>query len=253
MKKIIILIPCWNRVNVVKLVSKQLDIFYEANKDKVDIEVLWILSPEDPKCHEIARVFTDAKHTRTMELAPNNRLGEKLNIGIRKANDMGYDYLMNMGSDDLLHESLIDLYLPYMEKENKLFGLSNLYVYNQNGETMFFNNYNKPYVVGAARMIHREVIEKVIKEFGCLYEPTLRRAMDGNSANRMIKCGYVQTPINTGDFPMLVDIKAGTNINNYASVARTGFMRKLTKEVNRNVVEDVFPILKNLKRNELED
>jgi hypothetical protein len=129
-----------------------------------------------------------------------------------------YEYIMNFGSDDLLHSDAIDLYLPYLTMKVPLFGLKSLWFYEFDKLPFFFSYYNQDHIVGAGRMIHRTVIDKVKQRFGCMYEPDIKRGMDTMSAARMKECGFVQTLVESGRLPLLVDIKSTININSFDSV-----------------------------------
>lgn len=249
MKKpnIVIVIPCWGRTNVFRLVCKQLDIFYSKTIDKIDLTVLYIFSRNDIALQTIEYIYQIADHKRDFIFSENEMLGKKLNDGIEYAAKFDYDYIMNFGSDDLIHHSLIDMYLPLIKVNTPIFGVNKLYFYEKGLHPVFFSYYNQPHLVGAGRMIHRQVIDKVTEKHEGLYPPDIKRGMDTMSAMRMISCGFKQTTVDPGTFPMIVDIKSEVNINSFKSVAlnyhhnNTSFLSKI------DVLFEEFEVLKTYR------
>ena len=244
--KIAIVVPCWGRHEVVEIVAKQLDIFSVKTQQHIDTIVIYVFSPEDNDIEKLEEVFKKASHQRDKTYYPNKNLGAKLDSGIKFAKKYGYDYIMNFGSDDLLSPKIIEYYLPYIKSRCHIFGINQLYFYHPEHTPVLFKYYNQPNVIGAARMIHKTVINTVIKLYGGLYDPIINRGMDTMSAHRMLKCGYQQTIVDIADLTMLVDVKSDTNINSF---------EKITKEISRKteikskkkyskILENEFPILK---------
>lgn len=244
-KNIAIVIPCWMRPEILSLTIKQLNVLCEKTSDKVNITVIYSLSHEDPQIKEVIALLKLCKHKYIVVFSNNNLLGQKVNDAITIAISLDYDYIMNLGSDDLVHPNLIDLYLPFLEMEIPVFGLTSVWFY-KSGQTPFnFCDYNGDYLIGAGRMIHKKVIEKVIEKFGALYQPGINRGMDTHSAKRIIECGYNQIIVYDGNEPLIVDIKSDVNIHNYDAI-RSAKFSKTNSDIN---ILEYFPILKNNEQN----
>jgi glycosyltransferase involved in cell wall biosynthesis len=244
--KIIIIIPCWGRANVLKVVSNQLNVFCATNAAKINTTVLFILSPEDKDLKKHLRILEKANYTNEIIYTPNEWLGQKLNEGVEWAVKEGCDYIMNMGSDDLIHPAIINLYMPLIKKKCPLFGLNKLYFWDVSGNALHFSYYNNPHIVGAGRMIHLNAVKNVIERTGALYDKNINRCLDGNSATRMIACGYNQLTLDPGKFPMIVDIKCGVNINSY-KVIKNSLNRNGITNFDGKFLESVYPALKKIK------
>jgi hypothetical protein len=214
-KKVVIIIPCWKRAEVAGLVFKQFDVLFETTKSKIDLMVIYIFSLSDPELKELINHYKSSNHPRDYIYSANARLGQKINDGIDYASRYQYDYIMNSGSDDLIHPNIIDLYLPFINDKVLIFGLNKLYFHKQGEHPIFFSYYNTPHVIGAGRMIHKKVIQSVLKQYPGLYAPDINRGMDTMSAKRMHEFGFEQTVIDPGEFPMIVDIKSDVNINSF--------------------------------------
>ncbi len=99
--------------------------------------------------------------------ASNDQLGEKHNVGLRKAWTMKFDYFMQMGSDDLMSNKALDLYRKYFDQKLPFFGLSSLYIVN------FYTKETKEvhagHVFGAGRCISRKYFELASTLTECEY------------------------------------------------------------------------------------
>lgn len=245
--EIVIIIPCWGRSEVYGLVCKQLDLFCTANADKVNLTVLHIFSPEDEELEKLKYIFTYSDHNRRVILTSNRWLGQKLNDGIQYARRFNFDYIMNLGSDDLLHPGLIDLYMPEILAKTPVFGINKLYFHSKNEEPVFFSDYNEPNLVGAGRMIHKDVVLSVTRRIGGLYTPDKQRGLDTDSAKRMHKVGYEQKTINPGEFPYVVDIKSEVNINSFQRILNCVDSGKRVQKASISKLTKEFEILKKYK------
>lgn len=219
--KIVMIIPCWKRPEILSVVCKQLDFFYHETIDKIDLTVLYIFSNEDSDLDKLEEVYKNINHKADRIYSSNYYLGNKLNDGIEYASKFNYDYVMNMGSDDLIHPDIIDLYLPYIKYNIPFIGISSLYFYKKHEQVLFNHDYNNPYLVGAGRLIHISAVKNVIARFGTLYSTTLNRGLDTNSAKRLMECGYNPCSVYNGDFPYVIDIKSSININTIDKVIQS--------------------------------
>jgi hypothetical protein len=179
----------------------------------------------------------------------NLPLGKKWNAGLTEALKLPWDYLMTMGSDDLIANELLRLY----KWEDEAFGLTRCGILDvRTGEKRIFNNV---YPIGLARCIRRDVVERlgdmvtirykvsaVGTDFTCtarrevtmtrnnacklhrvadiiqehspeqkLWPDSLNRGLDHGSEMILHKNGIRQTKVLT-DSILAVDLKSETNI-----------------------------------------
>lgn len=144
--KIKLLIALWRRPEITRICFdgiKRLQQF-------IDIEPICIYSEDDMKvlCDEYK--FEAHYHE-------NLPLGKKLNYGLNIALQSEWDYLMQIGSDDLLSEKIFEYYKPFIEKSVKAFGIKSVHFYN----TIVKKSYHvvNSYPFGVGRMVHRSVFE----------------------------------------------------------------------------------------------
>jgi hypothetical protein len=244
--KIAMILPCWGRSDIFSLVCRQLDVFYEETKNDIDLIVFYVFSEEDKEIRLLLNIYHRCKHRRSRIYSSNKQLGQKLNDGIAYAKAFGYDYIMNMGSDDLIHPGIITRYLPFIKNQVPIIGIGSLYFLKKNEDPIFFFYYNTPHVIGAGRLIHRSAVERVTFLMGSLYEPTVCRGMDGHSARRLRECGYNQQSVYRGEFPYIVDIKSEVNINSFEHVTKPE-NRDRYRKAKMEVLEKEYEILKTYK------
>lgn len=220
MTKIVIIIPCWKRSKILELIVRQFDVVYKHHKENFDITFFYVFSEDDPELDALMQIYDGAKHKRCHIFSDNKKLGQKINDAVNMAETMGYDYVMNMGSDDLIHPDLFNLYKPYIDACFPFFGIGSLYFIEKGKPAYYFYYYNTPHVIGAGRMIHRSVIDEVKKRFGNLYDADICRGMDSHSARRIFSVGFPSKTVYRKDFPYVVDVKSEVNINGFESVIK---------------------------------
>lgn len=86
----------------------------------------------------------------------NNPLGKKLNYGLKKAFESEWDYIMQIGSDDIVTDELMNIYKPYMDKGLEGIGIREVHYYDMlTGQSAV--GYS-PYPFGCARIIKRDAL-----------------------------------------------------------------------------------------------
>ncbi len=194
-----------------------------------------------------------AKYIRT----PNKPLGRKLNKGLEKALEQDFDYLLTIGSDNLINPELLKVYDYYMKKGTGLIGVDKLY-FHKEGEVKHVDYQLQ--IIGAARMISRKALAtahqvkvRFLKSVGgvidgrpmeekfipvhraingdrsgileIIGEPEIRlwdedreRGFDGNSNMKLIHDQVCNKCIDTGKYPYVLDMKSEDNIWGYDEV-----------------------------------
>jgi hypothetical protein len=95
----------------------------------------------------------------------NDPLGEKKNHGLNEAMKLEWDYLIEIGSDDLIKNELIEKYSNYFGK-HEMFGTKDSIIINSiNGKCRRLQS-DTPY--GLGRCISRATIEKHCFGYDCL-------------------------------------------------------------------------------------
>ena len=215
--KILILIPLWKRPEIWRIVCRNLLAFRKSVN--WDIQILTVISPEDPDMKQLKR---DCRVTGVdICYYSNHPVGRKMNAGVNYAlHHYEFDYLMNFGSDDLIHPAIEKLYQPYFNCGCKFFGIDSLYFHNYySKETFCFKLYTDGLACGAGRMIHRTILERMYALDVPLYDNCQERSCDSKSSDRIRQYARItDTIVPSGEFPYIVDIKTNTNINHISFI-----------------------------------
>lgn len=210
--KVLILLPIYKRPEVLRICLDNMKWFISSVS--WEVQVVCLLSPEDAHLKENQKIVR--RHGFKDIYFRNKPVGEKMNAGINYImQHYTFDYLMNFGSDDLIHPNIEQLYQPNIDKKAKMFGINKLYFHElETGKTIFFYNYNYVGSIGAGRMIAYSIVKEFYDQVYPLYEPAINCGLDTSSAMSIKRMGdYIDLVVEAGEFPYIVDIKTNTNIN----------------------------------------
>lgn len=188
MLKYFAFIPVWKRPEITELC------FMGINR--LGIEALAVISEHSmiPLCE---------KYSINWVMTENKPLGTKKNVGLSHAMNFKWDYLLEVGSDDLLKSNLFDLYKPYLGAD--VLGTNNfLYINIEDGSC---RNYIGKTNYGLGRAISRHVVESM----ECLWHPASNKGLDNYSLFHMITKGFSHKRVKS-EKPVGIDIKSEENI-----------------------------------------
>lgn len=198
MNRILIFLAVWKRPEITELC------FMGINRLKqhpdFQIEALAVISEDSmiPLCEQYGIRWTMYK---------NEPLGEKKNHGLKQAKYFDFDYFMEIGSDDLILNELLDDYKNYIGIHD-VFGITDAaYIDSETGLCRRLISRHSTY--GAGRMIHRSALEKCNWS---LWNDKLNRGMDNNSVMSLQRKGIHYTKVKPMEFPGVVDVKSRENI-----------------------------------------
>jgi len=218
MKKIILIFcPWWQRPEVTRL---HLESIEKCKKSKYfELKYLAVISPEDPFFKELVDLAFEF-NCKIVTYA-NLPLGAKHNAGINFAiREIGWDYIMNIGSDDKLFPILFKEYQKPVENGELFFGIMNFYLLNYyTGEQLHFDRGIElhDYVIGGCRMIHRSIIQKFMDAYINLYDNNINKSLDTSSQQNIIKMGYQLHKIDNKKLKMIEAVKCDLSINHWAA------------------------------------
>lgn len=195
--KLLVYLAVWKRPEITELCFLGLNRL--RKHPGFDIEVLAVISEEEmiPLCERY-----NVNHT----FHSNTPLGKKKNYGLSAARNFHFDYILEIGSDDLILNELLDLYQVYIGVFD-FFGVKDVaYIDSASGSCRRLQS-NGTY--GAGRMIRRDILEKT--DFK-LWDENIDRALDNNSVYRLQRMGIGYRHIQSGSFPMVIDVKSDINI-----------------------------------------
>lgn len=195
--RLLIFLAVWKRPHITELCFVGINRLREH--PDFEIEAVAVLSEPDmiPLCEKYSINYT---------IHPNEPLGAKKNFGLQYCKDFDFDWLMEIGSDDLILNELLDSYKPYMDKWN-FFGIRDAaYINSETGDCRRLISKS---TYGAGRMIKRELLDQVGWK---LWKDGLSKGLDNNSVLAFMRMGIDYKQVPHMDFPGVVDVKSEENI-----------------------------------------
>lgn len=148
--KLLVFLAAWRRPEITEICFMGIRRLKEASDFQID--TMCVISEESmiPLCEEYDIDYCFYK---------NKPLGEKKNFGLNQAMLKSWDYMMEIGSDDVLKNEILDAYKPYFEKGERFFGIKDfLYINSEDGNC---RRLKSDTTYGAARCVSRKVLESV--------------------------------------------------------------------------------------------
>jgi hypothetical protein len=194
---LLVFVALWQRPKITELCFKGLNRLKQH--PDFNIQVLAVVSEEEmiPLCE---------KYGVNYVIHENLPLGRKKNFGISAARQYKFDYLLEIGSDTLILNELLDDYKQYIGVYD-FFGICDCAFIDS--ETGSCRRVGGASTYGGGRMIAREILEKMDWK---LWRDDVNRGMDNNSILRMQSAGIGYRQVKSGEFPMVFDIKSPVNI-----------------------------------------
>jgi len=240
--KILLLIAAWERRGTARICYQGVKrIVAEATTSGFEVRPVIVVSQQ--KDLDLASSFGFEA-----SFAPNKPLGRKMNAGIRSALAFKWDYLMQLGSDDLLAKGFFDPngwiaqnpISSYLQKETPFFGCTELLIVNTNTGATKYHSTLSPF--GAGRFIRRDVVESTIEKKGYLWEPERNHGLDFSSERMIMECHDMREvrimPAHNHQMPMVLDIKDGDNIHPFDEIPGTDLT-----DAQREWMYNAFPEL----------
>jgi hypothetical protein len=145
----LIFLAAWKRPEITEICFMGINRL--RKNSRLPIETLCVISEE-------SMIGLCEKYGIRWTFYKNDPLGEKKNHGLNEAMKLEWDYLLEIGSDDLVKDELLELYEPYFGKYD-LFGTKDAVIINsKDGEC---RRLKSDTTYGLGRCISRKVIENI--------------------------------------------------------------------------------------------
>lgn len=207
--KVDILIACHKRHKIVESCMEGLEdtrrLFSEIY---VDVHV--ICAVDDHQMADLVRHYG----CRAVWI-DNEPLGARMNDMIDYTR-IDCDYIMQLGSDDIIDKSGVYALGAFMHNQIAAFGFQSCYVINT--VTGACKVLPSRMVIGAGRCYRRDIIDECIERTGKVWDDNKMRGLDGNSqANIHAATGCVPRVVHTGH-PAIFDLKSDVNLWKYDDI-----------------------------------
>ena len=203
--KVLIIVAVWKRPEITEVCFMGLRRFIAHAPKGVSADVLVVGS--EPEAKQMAATFGFS-----YIYAPNSPLGAKMNAALFDAKGKDFDYIMQVGSDDLIRSDYWAYVLPMMNAGVKMFGLNRLYVYCSELHRGIIVD-TGTVTFGAGRFIHRSLLDACRWK---LWTDSRGKGLDLDSEERIWDCTNV-APMQVVNpwLPLLLDIKGADSIHSY--------------------------------------
>lgn len=192
--RLLVFIPVWKRPEITEICFMGIERL--RNSGLFPIEALAVIS-------EDSMIELCEKYSILWTMHVNQPLGEKKNHGLREALNLDWDYLIELGSDDLLKTEYLERFKNHIGQD--VFGIDHFTFLNS--EDGSCRNYKTKNNFGLGRAISRKVVNKI----GNLWKPVATKSMDNYSMFLMASKGFLMKRM-FSDTPLGIDIKSETNI-----------------------------------------
>jgi hypothetical protein len=211
--KILIYTAVWKRPEITEICFMSIARLRVTSKH--DVKAFAVIS-------EIEAIPLCEKYGIDWICTENSPLGEKKNYGLRIAMQRhDFDYMVEIGSDDLLKNEFFDVY-PW---DRDIMMLSQIYFLNsETGGCRLFTA--RAAKIGAGRAISRKALEKCAP----IWHSNQGRGLDGFSTMHLSWRGFLPKTF-TAAKPVAIDIKSAMNIWSYAAVQKIGKQVGLTEVI----------------------
>jgi hypothetical protein len=148
--KILIFLAVWRRPEITEICFMGIDRLRKAGSFEID--TLAVISEKSmiPLCKKYDIDFVEHK---------NEPLGEKKNVGLNYAMLKSWDYLIEIGSDDLLKTEILECYRPFFERGDEFFGIKDfIFLNSEDGKC---RRLKSDTIYGAGRCMSRKLIERL--------------------------------------------------------------------------------------------
>lgn len=196
--KILVYLAVWKRPEITEICFRGIKRMQEH--PDFSIQALAVISEESmiPLCEKYGIAWTMYK---------NEPLGAKKNAGLQKAKEFDFEYLMEIGSDDLILNELLDQYKPLIDEMEDFFGIRDAaYINTEGGECRRLISKS---TYGAGRMISRNALKRMQWR---IWADKLSKGLDNNSVFNFNRAGFVYKQVQPIEFPCVVDLKSRENI-----------------------------------------
>lgn len=196
--KILIYLAVWRRPEITELCFMGINRL--KKHESYDIDALAVVS-------ERTMIELCEKYGIKWVMADNQPLGRKKNAGLKAAQAYKFDYLMEIGSDDLITLDLLTQYLDYIGVVD-FFGISDAaYIESSSGYCRRLTTNNSTY--GAGRMVSRKVLDAMDWK---LWDDNLNRGLDNNSVRKISEKGFKFYKVPPMQEPGVIDVKSDENL-----------------------------------------
>ena len=211
-KKVIVLTCTWQRVNITNIFVKSLLSTQDKLKNKIEFTNIIIDSEESNLV-----VFKDNPKFKYYN-QPNLPVSNKWNYGVSLCKDLDFDYILMMGSDDIIDDYVLLKYYEYMVGGFDYIGILDYYVFNSKDNRFYYwGGYTKKSgrfgeTLGLGRCLSKNLVKQL--DFK-LWKEDINKGLDGTMESKINKLSNIKKiNFKSNEIGIACDIKSDVNITN---------------------------------------
>jgi hypothetical protein len=215
--KLIFLTCTFNRPNITKIFRDNLlDI---QNKTKDLFEFVNIVIDSDNSNYDIFKDHSSFIYHNHDNLPVSN----KWNYGSSLCSSIDFDYIIIIGSDDILDESILIKYYEYMIAGYDFIGILDLYVYNILTDNLYYwSGYSEPIrkgeTIGLGRCLSKQLVKKLNYN---LWHNNKNKGLDSSMNTKINNLSNIKKiTFYSKDIGICCDIKSETNITSFSKLSK---------------------------------
>jgi hypothetical protein len=192
MRKLLFFLAVWKRPEITEICFMGLDRLKKSTMWNVD--AFAVISEESmiPLCERYGVKWV---------MHDNLPLGKKKNFGLSEALKEDFDYLVEIGSDDIFKNEFLNLYTW----DRDVFALADFVMLNtQDGECRRLSKHHAYYGTG------RAISKKALLQMGPLWKDKLNHGLDNDSTFALAKKGFLEKRVPSE--PVVIGLKSEVNI-----------------------------------------
>lgn len=211
--KVLIYITVWKRPEITDLTYLGLDrVQHILREEGIESDVL-VISSED--------YHTEKAKNRGYKVieVENFPVGNKMNLGMQEALKYEWDYLMEMGSNNLLSNMYIRAFAAACKEGFKCFGSGKFYAIQENkSKVHIFHIKGRGTFGGVGRGFKREILESVTDNK--YWKEDINSNMDASIWKNVVhpeieKSKLTVRRLVNNSYPSVLDIKTGEDVNKH--------------------------------------
>jgi hypothetical protein len=227
--------PVWQRPHIFEICLKGIHRLQNYKPKQFHIQPFFVIS-------ESSMIQPLQRYGYPFIFYQNSPLGAKKNAGLHYIlKNYKFDYLMEIGSDDLLTNQYLDLVDEYMRAGVPQFCPSNVYfIDTRTGKPGFWETEK---ILGLGRTISHAALKKL--KGRDLWIPQKQRGMDTCSWRMLQKLKITNTIVPVADEVYGLDLKSSVNINQLDRFAKSTLTASQILTHFPNEAPDILQIIKH--------
>lgn len=217
--KIAIVTGVWQRPQIFELFAKGV---HELEKIE-GIELLTIVAGSEG---ELSKNMVEKHSFHYIEI-PNQPLATKMNATILKAKEFNVNYVLCLGSDDIIHPDLMLKYIEQMEKGVDFIGVLDFYfLETTTKKCLYWGGYRdsrrKNHTCGAGRILSKNLLNKWN---WTVWKNKHSHILDSSMQEKLSVTPHTSCIFSLKDFDLYgLDLKSETNMTKFALWDNTNYI-----------------------------